>query len=736
MRPHAGWIALVVAACVGTAGRAAAATGGGQPRAAELFVAPDGRDDQPGTKDQPLASLAGARDAVRRIKQGEGPQSITVWLAGGTYRQTQAVVFGLEDSAADGQQITYAALPGQTPVISGGVPVQAWQEVAEHPPGAPPQARGKLWWAPAPQGVGELNVLFDGLGMLPRARVGPLAHTRDAGGWRGGDVEHTTLPLPGDEAARIQPLRGAEVLAIGAAPWTMNILGIESVDAATGLLHLAAPSTYALARPKFGFAPDSIWIENTFAGLDGPGRWLFDPATRRIYVWPRGQTPGEDIVAPADIVAPTTVELLRIEGRIDRDGPADTPVRGLVFRGLTFTHGLRYESAGLSGWGLQHDWERFDSPTALVRLRGAEACAIEQCRLVHTGGSGLRLDLHARRNRIVGNEIAEIGGAGILLAGYGPGLKDVNRDNEITRNHVHRVGRLWWHCIGIWAWQSGHNRIAHNHVHHVPYTGIAVTGRIGWDRSGQAECSRTVRWQDVGAATGGEPWDQRERFLHGRANAIEHNDIHHVMEVMHDGNGIYISGAGRDNAVRGNFLHDVESAAVAEGIRCDDDQNETLIEGNVVWRFGSFGTGICSKGRNHVVNNIVACPRGSVSRGMISLESDHWGDHAGSRIQRNILYAVEPGQTFVWRSIIAQGDPPPITKIDADYNVYFNARDPHAADEYLAWAREHGRETHSLQADPMFENPAAGDFRLKAASPALQLQIQSIELQPGIREER
>ncbi|MFM7412979.1 MAG: hypothetical protein ACKO6E_07210 [Planctomycetota bacterium] len=251
----------------------------------------------------------------------------------------------------------------------------------------------------------------------------------------------------------------------------MSILGIESIDAATGLLHLAAPSTYALARPQLGFAPDSIWIENTFAGLDGPGRWLFDPATRRIYVWPRGQTPGEDIVAP------TTVELLRIEGRIDHDGPADTPVRGLVFRGLTFTHGLRYESAGLSGWGLQHDWERFDSPTALVRLRGA----------------------------------------GILLAGYGPGLKDVNRDNEITRNHVHHVGRLWWHCIGIWAWQSGHNRIAHNHVHHVPYTGIAVTGRIGWDRSGQAECSRTVRWQDVGAATGGEPWDQRERFLHGWA---------------------------------------------------------------------------------------------------------------------------------------------------------------------------------------------------------------------------
>ncbi|MFM7412980.1 MAG: hypothetical protein ACKO6E_07215, partial [Planctomycetota bacterium] len=101
-------------------------------------------------------------------------------------------------SAADGEQTTYAALPGQTPVISRGVPVQAWQEVAELPPGAPQQARGMLWWAPAPQCVGEFNVLFDGQRMLPRARVGPLAHTRDVGGVRGGDAEHTTLPVPGD----------------------------------------------------------------------------------------------------------------------------------------------------------------------------------------------------------------------------------------------------------------------------------------------------------------------------------------------------------------------------------------------------------------------------------------------------------------------------------------------------------------------------------------------------------
>jgi len=136
---------------------------------------------------------------------------------------------------------------------------------------------------------------------------------------------------------------------------------------------------------------------------------------------------------------------------------------------------------------------------------------------------------------------------------------------------------------------------------------------------------------------------------------------------------------------------------------------------------------------NDIINNIVACPAGRVQRGMISLEPDRWRDHAGSRIQRNILYTVGPDQNFMWRDVIAQGNPPAICRIEADRNIYFNASDPKAGDDYLAWARRHGREVNSIRADPLFENAAAGNFRLKPDSPALKLGIQPIMLQAGIR---
>src|SRR5262245_65862236 len=58
----------------------------GRPARADLFVAPGGRDDNPGTAEKPLATLAGARDAIRRRKaRGSLRTSATVLVRGGTY---------------------------------------------------------------------------------------------------------------------------------------------------------------------------------------------------------------------------------------------------------------------------------------------------------------------------------------------------------------------------------------------------------------------------------------------------------------------------------------------------------------------------------------------------------------------------------------------------------------------------------------------------------------------------
>ena len=755
---HIGTSALVVAiagllCCVVGLGKA-----GAQPAKADFYVAPGGSDDWSGTlpqpsaaqTDGPFATLGQARDAVRGHKEAQPGRDIVVLIRGGTHQLEETVVFSLEDSAPEGHTITYAAYPGEAPVFSSGVPIEGWEPAGEAPEGLPEAARGKVWVAdvsayrelklrhlPAASDDGRgwrFFTLYQGDRGLPRARGDGFSPTQATPNRRGPDQE--ILHFPDGAIREWSGLRDAEVAIIPCSFWVMNILPITSVDEDAGIAKTTVPGTYSLG--KNGMTDrDTAWVENVPEVLDQPGEWVLDSEAARLYLWPEGDAPGDDIVAPL------LTELIRVEGAIDYDGPQDTPVKGLVFRGLTFTHGDRLPWHGNTGWGLQHDWEMFDRPTALVRLRGAEECVLEDCHFVNSGHTAIRLDLHCQGNRVVGNHIEDIGGVGVLLAGYGPGTKDANRGNEIANNYIHHVGGIYWGSAGIFAWQSGENRIAHNHIHHCPYTGIVVSGRISWDPNGVGECSRTVRWEEIEAALGEKPgrlpWQERERFLHGRKNTVERNDIHNAMEVLGDGNCIYISGTGTGNHVRENYCHDCTGKYMNAVIRCDDDQHGTVIEGNIMCRTEGHAEGVISKGDNDIVHNVVADLRETHQhRGYIVFP---YGSLKGSTVKWNVLYSRRKGQTVCFEGRGRGGGPAPrLRDTDADTNLYWCSEDPEWGKAHLEREREFGIEEHSRATDPMFVDVDAGDFGFQRGSPAFQLGIEpfvsidEVGLEPPYRE--
>ncbi len=84
--------------------------------AAEIYVAPHGQDSNSGTKEKPFATIAHARDAARDAR-GE---PVTVYLDGGTYYLSEPLVFSAVDSRTADTPLLFTALPGQSPVISGG----------------------------------------------------------------------------------------------------------------------------------------------------------------------------------------------------------------------------------------------------------------------------------------------------------------------------------------------------------------------------------------------------------------------------------------------------------------------------------------------------------------------------------------------------------------------------------------------------------------------------------------
>ncbi len=703
-----------------------------------VYVSPAGNDNNTGTERQPFKTIEKARDAVRILKDKNPNKNITVFLRGGEYRIQNTIVFTLDDSGNANQKITYKAYPGETPVICSDIPITKWKKLTDTPDELSEVARGKVWVAdvsflrkikvqqiPSPTvATQEENqqlfyTLYNGDKQLQRAKGEYFSASTKLSGE---DDDQTVFSFPEGILKNWPDISNAELAIIPVRRWISNILPIKDIDEKSGIGHTTVSGTYSIARLSGN-------VENVMAVLDEPGEWILDNRTDKLYYWAEDGKPGDKIVIPA------LTELIRVEGGINYKGETDIPVRNLTFEGLMFTRSDRFPWQGMTGWGMQHDWERFDSPSAMLRFRGSENCEVKDCHFTTAGSSGVRFDLYAQNNRVEGNHIEHIGGVGILLAGYGPGTKYVNRSNVVKNNSIHHIGEQYHGSPAIFVWQSGENQVLNNLVYDLPYAGICATGRIVWDTLGVQECSQTIRWHEVGGFAASRKfrspehfynnvrtWYQREQFLHTRNNLIKHNDIHHVMNTCGDGNFIYISGGGGGNVVEENFVHESLSEHMNNALRCDDDQMETTFKRNIIYKSGGYAEGFMSKGKNNIIGNlIVDLKTTGRHRGYFRFRD---GIIDGSVIQRNVLYSREPDQNILHEGVESGGNKAPLLRYTkADYNVYFSTVDPEWGNKHIQKERQNGIEEHSIAADPMFVDIEHGNFQFKDGSPALKLGI-------------
>lgn len=345
------WVALALGAC-------------GSTERIRLFVSPDGSDDGDGTMAQPFATLPAAVAATRALRSEGATGPITIYLREGRHQLDETLVLGIEDGApapssprpvrdAPGAgtvapaHLTFAAFPGESPVISAGIPISGWSEVGPETE-LPYAARGHVWVTDMPEGMNRFYTLYDSQGRLNRSQEEGFLPTQ------AGDLY--TLHFPDGYLSASENTGDIEILVRPSFPWTINMLPLESVDAAAGVATTAVAATYDISplvgRGLFFTDPGaSVWVENTLRGLDSPGEWAVNTLTRRIYVWPRD--PADD-GAPRGILVPSTSELVRVEGEVDYDGPSDVPVRGIAFESLTFSHGDRWawrSDDERLGWG-------------------------------------------------------------------------------------------------------------------------------------------------------------------------------------------------------------------------------------------------------------------------------------------------------------------------------------------------------------------------------------------------
>jgi hypothetical protein len=405
--------------------------------AATFVVSPNGKDTQPGTAAQPLATLEAARDAAR--KTPGGPHKISVLP--GDYFLSKPLELDARDNG-----LTIEAAPGGTVTLYGGRLVTGWRR------------DGKFWTADLPgvkEGRWDFRALVVNGRMPPRARY-PESETflhkgtwnlpllpAVAGFWERKPTreELTTMPYDPKDIPATLDVRNAEVRLYHM--WDESLVGVERNELERHALIFAQPAV----SPPGAFHIYKYVIFNTREGMTQPGQWYLDRTAGRLVYWPLAD---EDL-ARAKVIAPSMESIVRIAGNAKKKAERIT-LRGL--RLTATTPPLKPASFGAGG---------FDGALSMTAAR---QCVVERLEIANVGALGIVAHQIADC-RLADNHVHHTGACGVRINGT---------NTEIVGNHIHHLG-VYYPSAAASMLNGERLHVARNEIHDGPYSGIIGGGK-------------------------------------------------------------------------------------------------------------------------------------------------------------------------------------------------------------------------------------------------------------------
>ena len=550
----------------------------------------------------PGDSLTKARDAARSGDR--------ILLKGGTYRLNETLVLAARNSG-----VTWAAAPGEKPVISGGIPVTGWTADVNGRFKATVNVDNfrQLWVngqrAKRARGAIPAGLKFWGKygrkDLVPHDRYWDSMRSERRGKF---DAEVKPDPLPDNANGNLKYAPGTLVnfgkagytstnakLAGWKNPgdmefgffdsWTHSIAKVERITASDGgtINEMSQPGFF-LCCNKGGVQEQSrvpAYMENALELLDEPGEWYFDRPAKTLYYLPR---PGEDM-AKAEVIAPKLETLVLVQGAHD-----------VNFQGLTFSHATwlrpstgmghpdtqaNFIQAHYNGYfrpEFDFAWvslngEQVKSPANIV-VDASRGIQFNGCIFTALGGAGLDLQNGAQSNIVSNCRFSDISANGIQVGDitrddHHPRTPDrIVKDNQIINNVITLTGQDYTDSVGVFYGYTEGTVIAHNEIFDIPYSG--VTGGWGWGMAddGGGVYASAVIYKEPAAS---------------RNNRIEHNHIHHVNLLRDDGGCIYTLGRQTGTVIRGNHLH---HSARGYGVYLDEGSSNIEVCNNVIYQNG------------------------------------------------------------------------------------------------------------------------------------------------------
>jgi hypothetical protein len=648
---------------------------------ARIFVSPHGEDNALGSFEYPVRSIERALALSREKRRNDRATPAVVFLRGGTYELERPLQL-----AADDSNITIAAYEHEDAVLSGGTRLEVkWQLY-----------RDGIFQTSVPEGTTTDQLFING----QRQVLARYPNYDPSARYLNGTAADA---ISSQRAARWSDPRGGYIHALQQSMWGSLHYRITGKDAGNSLQYEGG---WQIDRDQ-PMHKSYRFVENIFEELDAPGEWFLNEKTSVLYFYP-----------PIDVdLASAKVEVVRLQNLLQCGSENGERVRGVRLRGLIFRHTLRTFMQTREPL-LRSDWRIFRG--GALFLEGAEDVAIEDCFFDQVGGNAIFLSGYNRHVSISGCRIEQAGASGICFAGrpeavrnalssYGQRLSSAELDMTVgPRTDAYpkdcvvddclivATGRVEKQTAPIEIAMSQAITVRYCSLYGVPRAGINI-GDGCWGGHLIEHCDvfdTVLETSDHGAfnSWGRDRWwgvkdADADTLVHGQLkslptlDAMLPNTLLHTRWVCEHGWDIDLDDGSSNYRILSNLC----------------------LCGGIKLREGFYR--VCEN--NVMVRN--------------TLHPHVWPADSEDIIRRNIVFLPYlPIRPKAWGKEI-------------DYNLLhipgMSKPVPAVPLQNLS-----GQDKHSLMGDGHFMNVEAGDFRVQAGSPALDLGFQNFSMHSfGVR---